>query len=272
MALRGRIGSMAMAFATLLLAVNAPVASAQSYSFSYFYDTVTFAPTGMPAPAPTVVPAPAPTAVPVVPPTAMPVVPPTSAPVPAPTAPAPTAAPVVLSVTLTVSIACADYTAEEAEVFALAMEATISGATVDADEDDCTTISRRRNLLQTSSSELGFTVTISGAAAATATITSMTGDVQASIDDGSFATTLSSVASSSGYSGTVISSVVVSGASADTMAPTPRPTAAPTPRPTAASPVIAPTATAVIESGSWRLAPGMGLLGTCIAVLATAWI
>ena len=40
------------AFATLLLAINAAVASAQSYSYSYFYETVTFAPTAAP-PAPT---------------------------------------------------------------------------------------------------------------------------------------------------------------------------------------------------------------------------
>ena len=156
--------------------------------------------------------------------------------------------------------------ASEADVFAAALESVLglaSGA-VDADENDCTTISRRRNLLQTSSSELGFTVTISGAAAATATITSITNDVQTSIDGGSFATALSVAASSMGV--TTLASVVVSGASADTMAPTPRPTAAPV---TASTP--APT-TSVIQSGSWRLAPGMGLLGTCIAVLATAWI
>merc|ERR1719181_2230051 len=230
MALRGRIGSMAMAFATLLLAVSAPVASAQSYSF--FYDTVTFSPTGMPAPAPTAVPAPAPIAVP---------------------APAPTAAPVVLSVSLTVSIACADYGASEADVFAAALESVLglaSGA-VDADQNDCTTISRRRNLLQTSSSELGFTITISGAAVATATTTSIAASVQASIDDDSFATALNAAATALSYSGTVISSVVVSGVMADTMAPTPRPTAAPTPRPTAA-PVTpstpAPSQSVVIES------------------------
>merc|ERR1719181_2629095 len=69
MALRGRIGSMAMAFATLLLAVGAPVASAQSYSFSYFYETVTFAPSAAPSVSPTGVPAPAPTGVPVPAPT-----------------------------------------------------------------------------------------------------------------------------------------------------------------------------------------------------------
>ena len=159
--------------------------------------------------------------------------------------------------------------ASEADVFAAALESVLglaSGA-VDADEDDCTTISRRRNLLQTSSSELGFTVTISGAAAATATMTSITASVQASIDNGSFTTALTAAATAQSYSGTVISSVVVSGASADTMAPTPRPTAAPV---TPSTP--APSQSTVIESGSWRLAPGMGLLGTCIAVLATAWI
>merc|ERR550514_1467381 len=156
--------------------------------------------------------------------------------------------------------------ASEAAVFAAALESVLglaSGA-VDADEEDCTTISRRRNLLQTSSSELGFTVTISGAAAAIATTTSIAASVQASIDGGSFATALVAAASSMGV--TTLALVVVSGASADTMAPTPSPTAAPV---TASTP--APTTT-VIESGSWRLAPGMGLLGTCIAVLATAWI
>ena len=50
------------AFATLLLAINAAVASAQSYSYSYFYETVTFAPTAVPVPAPTTaLPTPAPT-------------------------------------------------------------------------------------------------------------------------------------------------------------------------------------------------------------------
>ena len=157
--------------------------------------------------------------------------------------------------------------ASEAAVFAAALESVLglaSGA-VDADEEDCTTISRRRNLLQTSSSELGFTVTISGAAAATATTTSIAASVQASIDGGTFATALSVAASSMGV--TTLASVVVSGASADTMAPTPRPTAAPV---TPSTP--APSQSTVIESGSWRLVPAMGLFGTCIAVLATAWV
>merc|ERR1719231_1637095 len=143
MALRSRIGSMAMAFATLLLAVSAPVASAQSYSYSYFYETVTFAPS---------------------------------------------AAPVVLAVTLTVVMDCADYGADEAAVFALAMEATISGATVAASEEDCTDLSRRRNLLQSGSAALDFTVTVSGAQAATATADSITSDLTAAVNSDDFAT------------------------------------------------------------------------------------
>ena len=57
--------------------------------------------------------------------------------------------------------------ADEAAVFAAAMEATISGAIVDASEDDCTNLSRRRNLLQAGSAELDFTVTVAGTDAAT---------------------------------------------------------------------------------------------------------
>ena len=142
------------------------------------------------------------------------------------------------------------------------METTISGATVDADENDCTTISRRRNLLQTSSSELAFTVTISGADAATATATSIASVVSAAVSDGSFATALAAAVASTSYAGDIIpsdGSITVSGATAAFAFP-------PSPAPTA------PTTSVVIESGSWRSAPGMGLLGTCIVALAAAWI
>merc|ERR1740138_1119615 len=83
------------------------------------------------------------------------------------------------TVTFAVVMECADYGADEAAVFAAAMEATISGATVDASEDDCTDLSRRRNLLQAGSAALDFTVTVSGAEAAAATADSITSDLTA---------------------------------------------------------------------------------------------
>merc|ERR1719327_498127 len=372
------------AFSTLLLAVGAPVASAQSYSFSYFYDAITFAPsaaptTSTPVPAPTGVPVPAPSLSPTYcvdsnagatngyyypgdcswsyyaywngyycgsyddedftasdmccicgggagSVTAMP----TATPSLAPTAywdlgcttgigtednygdscddwydstsrcpanggtnyddddftaddmccactnagtVAPTPSPVVISVSLTVDIACDDYGAAEAAVFAAAMEATISGASVDADEDDCTTVSRRRNLLQTSSSELAFTVEISGADAATATTASIASDLSTAVSDGSFGSALATAVSSTGYTGSVIpsdGSITVSDDVSTDFAfpPSPAPTE-PVPVP---APTTAPTPDVIIESGSWRSAPGMGLLGTCIAALAAAWI
>ena len=178
--------------------------------------------------------------------------------------------------------------ADEAAVFAAAMEATISGATVDASEDDCTDLSRRRNLLQAGSAELDFTVTVSGADAASATTTSIAAVVTAAVSDGSFATALTTAAAEQGVTGFV--APTVSGAVAvfaPTPVPTPAPTAAtgtapttpttptapaPTASPVVAAPTASPVASVVLESGSWRVAPGVGLLGTCIAALATAWV
>ena len=142
------------------------------------------------------------------------------------------------------------------------MEATIPGASVEA--GDCTQLSRRRNLLQSSEASLDFTVTVTGEAALVATADSISAVISAAVSSGDFATALAANAVLAGV--TTLDSVTVSGV-AVVFAPTPAPTPAPT-----ASPVIAPTATAVIESGSWRLVPAMGLLGTCIAVLATAWV
>ena len=154
------------------------------------------------------------------------------------------------------------------------MEATISGATVDADEDDCEDLSRRRNLLQAGSAELDFTVTVAGTDAATTTADSITSVVSAAVDDGSFATALTTAAADyATATGVIVTPPTVSGAVATYAV---APTALPIPAPTA-SPVVvsAPTAspiTPVLEGGSWRLAPGAGLLVTCIAALATAWI
>ena len=181
--------------------------------------------------------------------------------------------------------------ADEAAVFAAAMAATISGATVDADEDDCEDLSRRRNLLQAGSAALDFTVTVSGADAASATTTSIAAVVTAAVSDGSFATALTTAAAEQGVTGFV--APTVSGAVAvfaPTPVPTPAPTAAtgtapttpttpttptapaPTASPVVAAPTASPVASVVLESGSWRVAPGVGLLGTCIAALATAWV
>merc|ERR1719181_874902 len=222
-----------MAFATLLLAVSAPVASAQSYSYSYFYETVALAPT---------------------------------------------AAPVVLAVTLTVVMDCADYGADEAAVFALAMEATISGATVAASENDCTDLSRRRNLLQAGSAALDFTVTVKGADAATATADSITTVVNDAVTSGDFATALTTAAANYAVSsGVTVTPPTVTGAVAvfavaPTALPVPSPTASPVAAPAAPAPTASPVASVVLDSGSWRVAPGVGLLGTCIAALATAWV
>ena len=162
------------------------------------------------------------------------------------------------------------------------MEATISGASVVA--GDCTQVSRRRNLLTASSATLEFEVTVSGAAAATATASSVADTVSAAVNDGSFETALTDAAAAlsvTGFEAPTVSADVV----ANTQAPTPAPTAAtgtapttpttpttPTPPTTPTTP--APTASPVtsVLSGSWRVAPGVGLLGTCIAALATAWV
>ena len=178
--------------------------------------------------------------------------------------------------------------ADEAAVFAAAMAATISGATVDASEDDCTDLSRRRNLLQAGSAALDFTVTVSGAEAATATADSITSDLTAAVNSDDFADALADAATALGVTGFV--APTVSGAVAvfaPTPVPTPAPTAAtgtapttpttptapaPTASPVVAAPTASPVASVVLESGSWRLAPGVGLFGTCIAALATAWI
>ena len=151
--------------------------------------------------------------------------------------------------------------ADEAAVFAAAMEATISGASVDASEDDCTDLSRRRNLLQAGSAELDFTVTVSGADAASATTTSIAAVVTAAVDSGAFETALADAAAALDVADFV--ALTVSGAVA---------VFAPTASPVVAAPTASPVASVVLESGSWRVAPGVGLLGTCIAALVTAWV
>ena len=166
-----------MRAAVLLLALHSAAASWErplSYSYSYYWDVGTFAPSAAPTPVPSAMPVPAPTAVPVSAPTAVPVsaptalpipvpVPvPTSAPVPAPTSntPSPTAAPVELSLDLAVDgLDCADYGASEAAVFVEALS-TVLGSSASITAGDCTTVSRRRNLLQTSSASLNFAVVV----------------------------------------------------------------------------------------------------------------
>ena len=173
-------------------------------------------------------------------------------------------------------------------MFAAATEATISGSTVDANDDHCTDLSRRRNLLQAGSAELDFTVTVSGAEAAAATADSITSDLTAAVNSDDFADALALAASDLGVTDFV--APTVSGAVAvfaPTPVPTPAPTAAtgtapttpttptapaPTASPVVAAPTASPVASVVLESGSWRVAPGVGLLGTCIAALATAWV
>ena len=151
--------------------------------------------------------------------------------------------------------------ADEAAVFAAAMEATISGATVDASEDDCTDLSRRRNLLQAGSAAPDFLVTVSGADAASATTTSIAAVVTAAVDSGAFETALADAAAALDVADFV--ALTVSGAVA---------VFAPTASPVVAAPTASPVASVVLESGSWRVAPGVGLLGTCIAALVTAWV
>ena len=157
------------------------------------------------------------------------------------------------------------------------MEATIPGASVEA--GDCTQLSRRRNLLTASEASLAFTVTVSGTAALTATANSITSVVNDAVDSGDFTAALTTAAADLGL--TDFTAPTVTGASvnfAPTAVPVPLPTAspvaapAPAPAPAAPAPTASPVASVVLESGSWRVAPGVGLLGTCIAALATAWV
>ena len=148
------------------------------------------------------------------------------------------------------------------------MEDTIDGATVDASEDDCTQLSRRRNLLQASEASLDFTVTVSGTAALTATADSITSVVSAAVSSGDFTDALEAAADDAGL--TDFTAPTVTGTSVF-LAPTAAPTASPVAAPAAPAPTASPI-TPVLEGGSWRLAPGAGLLVTCIAALATAWI
>merc|ERR1719181_1727116 len=183
--------------------------------------------------------------------------------------------PVVLAVSLTVEMDCAYYGLDEQAVFAAAMEATIPGASVEA--GDCTQLSRRRNLLQTNEASLAFTVTVSGTAALTATANSITSVVNDAVNSGEFTDALTTAAANAGL--TDFTAPTVTGTSvnfAPTAVPVPLPTAspvaAPAPAPAAPAPTASPSASVVLESGSWRLAPGVGLFGTCIAALSTAWI
>ena len=155
------------------------------------------------------------------------------------------------------------------------MEATIPGASVEA--GDCTQLSRRRNLLTASEASLAFTVTVSGTAALTATANSITSVVNDAVNSGEFTDALEAAADNLGVDD--FTAPTVTGTSvnfAPTAVPVPLPTAspvaAPAPAPAAPAPTASPTASVVLESGSWRVAPGVGLLGTCIAALATAWV
>ena len=150
------------------------------------------------------------------------------------------------------------------------MEATIPGASVEA--GDCTQLSRRRNLLTASEASLAFTVTVSGTAALTATANSITSVVNDAVNSGDFTDALEAAADDLGVDD--FTALTVTGTSVN-IAPTAAPTASPVAAPAPAAPAApAPTALPVasVLSGSWRLAPGVGLFGTCIAALATAWI
>ena len=154
-------------------------------------------------------------------------------------------------------------------MFAAAMEATIDGASVEA--GDCTQLSRRRNLLTASEASLAFTVTVSGTAALTATANSITSVVNDAVNSGDFTDALEAAADDLGVDD--FTAPTVTGTSvniAPTAAPTASPVAAPAPAPATPAPTASPVTS--VLSGSWRLAPGVGLFGTCIAALATAWI
>merc|ERR1719181_81355 len=168
--------------------------------------------------------------------------------------------PVVLAVSLTVEMDCAYYGLDEQAVFAAAMEATIPGASVEA--GDCTQLSRRRNLLQTNEASLAFTVTVSGTAALTATANSITSVVNDAVNSGDFTDALEAAADDLGVDD--FTAPTVTGTSVN-IAPTAAPTASPVAAPAPAAPAApAPTALPVasVLSGSWRLAPGVGLFGT----------
>ena len=113
------------------------------------------------------------------------------------------------------------------------MEATISGATVDASEDGCTQLSRRRHLLQSSEAELDFTVTVEGSDALTTTADSVSTVVETAVTTGSFTTELQAAAAVADV--TTLDSVSTVGVAvvfSPSFPPTARPSPRPSPRPT----------------------------------------
>ena len=129
---------------------------------------------------------------------------------------------VYLSLDLAVDgLDCADYGADEAAVFVEALS-TVLGSSASVAAGDCTTVSRRRSLLQTASAaSLNFAVV----AAAGTTATSLATAVTAAVSSGTFATALTDAQTTLSYSGSAMSSVVATGA---TVQVAPSPTASPT--------------------------------------------
>ena len=147
------------------------------------------------------------------------------------------------------------------------MEATIPGASVEA--GDCTQLSRRRNLLQTSEASLDFTVTVSGTAALTATANPITSVVNDAVDSGDFTAALTTAAADLGL--TDFTAPTVTGASvnfATTAAPTPSPTTpAPTPAPTTPAPTMTATTPSPTTPAPTPAPPPIILIIVAIAVL-----
>ena len=147
---------------------------------------------------------------------------------------------------------------EEADAFASTLQTLISGATgVEGDERDCTPSS--------TTSDLDFTVTISGAAARTGTPDAVQSDVQTAIYSTTFQTVLAASALQQGID--TLDSVAVTTVTVILATPPP------TPRPTPISPNPTPRPYTYgddyVVSGSHR-ASGMVLSAICSAVLATA--
>ena len=119
-------------------------------------------------------------------------------------------------------------------MFVAALE-TVLGSDAAVTAGACTPVSRRRSLLTSSSASLNFNVVVSGASAATTTATSLAATVTTAVSDNTFATALADAQTTLSYSGSAMSSVVATGATA-VFAPSSAPTAAPVPSPKTSPP------------------------------------
>lgn len=153
---------------------------------------------------------------------------------------------------------CSDYDGTDLEtVFETALENTWSAdgqsSTAIVTANGCTDASRRRELLTSSSVDLAFVFAIFAAsddtvADDTVTFTVVADVLDTAVSDGSFASTLSSVASDQGYTDVSTSSISVTDVDSNTFEPTMLPTPSPTQTPTSSQPTQTPSAAPTITS------------------------